>query len=352
MTPARPPPTARLRSPPARAMSGLEIHELTTTEELEALEPEWGELWRRALAATPFQSPAWLIPWWRHIGSGALRVLAARAGGRLVGLLPLYLQEAEGEKLLPLGIAISDYLDCLYEDGQGPALATAMLRHLAERHHDWRVCELHPLPAGSPLLEAPAPPGCASEVLSFEPCLVVEIPPEASNLRHVLPKRMRKNLRYFGGRAARLGRISFEMASMASVAEVLDALFDLHATRWARDGGPGVLGDPAIRAFHRGAAPALLREGLLRLRALRLDGRIVAVLYGMHANYRACCYMSGFDPDLSEISPGTLILAHAIEQAMAERAREVDFLRGREPYKYFWGVRERPCYGRMIRRVG
>jgi CelD/BcsL family acetyltransferase involved in cellulose biosynthesis len=334
-------------------MSGLRIDELTTTEELDALEPAWADLWSRAPAATPFQSPAWLIPWWRHIGGGRLRVLAARAGGRLVGLLPMFLQQApEGEKLLPLGIAISDYLDGLYEDGHGPAVAESMLRRLAERQRDWHVCELHPLPAGSALLQAPAPAECASEVLRFESCLVVEIPPRATSLRQVLPKRMRKNLRYFGGRAARLGRISFETATVASLPEVLDALLELHAIRWARDDRPGVLADPAIRAFHDAAAPALLSAGLLRLYALRLDGRIVAVLHCMLAKARTYCYMSGYDPDLAEISPGTLILAHAIEQAIGEGAFEVDFLRGGEPYKYFWGVRERPCYGRMLRRAG
>jgi CelD/BcsL family acetyltransferase involved in cellulose biosynthesis len=333
-------------------MSRVDIDELTTTEELEALEPAWADLWHRASSATSFQSPAWLIPWWRHLGGGALRVLAARAGGRLVGLLPLFLQAPEGEKLLPLGIAISDYLDGLYEDGHGPEVAAAVLRHLVEQHRDWRACELHPLPAGSPLLEAPLPPESSADIQPFEPCLVVELPPEATSLRHVLPKRMRKNLRYFGMRAARLGRVGFETATVASLAEVLEALFELHTARWARDDRPGVLADPAIGAFHHAAAPALLRAGLLRLHALRLDGRIVAVLYALHAKRRAYCYMSSYDPDLAEISPGTLILAHAIEQAIGERACEVDFLRGREPYKYFWGVRERPCYGRMIRRAG
>ena len=42
------------------------------------------ELWRRAPAATPFQSPAWLIPWWRHFGSGELR-RPGRARGRPAG---------------------------------------------------------------------------------------------------------------------------------------------------------------------------------------------------------------------------------------------------------------------------
>ncbi|MCE3248949.1 MAG: glycosyl transferase, group 1, partial [Geminicoccaceae bacterium] len=94
------------------------IETITATADLEALEGEWTELWRRAPAATPFQAPAWLIPWWRHFGNDSLRVLTARAGERLVGLLPLYLlHEPDGTKLLPLGIAVSDYLDGVFEAG-------------------------------------------------------------------------------------------------------------------------------------------------------------------------------------------------------------------------------------------
>src|SRR5690606_38114319 len=104
-----------------RPMPDLDIQELTTGAGLEALAPEWHDLWCRAGAAHPFQSPAWLIPWSREIGGGDLRVLVARRGGRMVGLLPMFRQnQGNGGKLLPLGIAISDYLDGLFEDGCGP----------------------------------------------------------------------------------------------------------------------------------------------------------------------------------------------------------------------------------------
>jgi hypothetical protein len=56
---------------------------------LAALRPEWRALWRRCPAATPFQSPAWLLPWWRHLGGGELLAIAVRDGERLVGDGPL-----------------------------------------------------------------------------------------------------------------------------------------------------------------------------------------------------------------------------------------------------------------------
>jgi CelD/BcsL family acetyltransferase involved in cellulose biosynthesis len=331
-------------------MPELAIDEITTRDELEALAPAWQQLWDAAPASTPFQSPAWLIPWWREIGGGELRVQIARQDDRLVGLLPLYLQH-EGGKLLPLGIGISDYLDGLFEEGCAPDVVDAMLLRLAERD-DWRRCELHPLRACSPLLEARAPSGCSDEVLAFEPCLVVEVPAGGRELDDALPRKIRANLRYFGRRAACAGRVSFETATAATLSEFLEALFCLHDARWHQLGQPGVLADPAIRRFHRAAAPLLLSAGLLRLHVLRLDQRIAAALYVLCTRRRACLYLSSFDPELGARSPGTLILGHSIRHAVREGAREIDFLRGRERYKYFWGARERPCYGRILNRAG
>ena len=112
-----------------------------------------------------------------------------------------------------------------------------------------------------------------------------------------------------------------------------------------------MLADPVIRTLPPRGRAALLTGGLLRLHALRLDGRIIAVMYGLAARRRAYFYLCGFDPELACSSPGTLILGHSIRQAVREGAHEVDFLRGRERFKYFWGASERPCYGRMLRRV-
>jgi CelD/BcsL family acetyltransferase involved in cellulose biosynthesis len=331
-------------------MPALEVEEVTTSAQLDALAPAWHDLWRRAPAATPFHAPGWLIPWWREIGGGELRVLVARRGRRMVGLLPLYLQQ-DGGKLLPLGIAISDYLDGLFEADDASAVASAMLQRLTNRG-DWRRCELHPLRQGSALLEAHAPPGCGDEVVEFEPCLVVEIPAGARDLDSFLPRKIRANIRAFRRRAEQAGRVRFETATAGTLTEFLDALFWLHDARWQELGRPGVLGDPAIRRFHRAAAPLLLGAGVLRLRALRLDQRIIAAMYALHLRQRTYFYLCGFDPDLAALSPGTLMFAHGIAQALGEGARAVDFLRGRERYKYFWGARERACYGRMLERAG
>src|SRR5579872_1238920 len=90
------------------------INILASFPELAAIESDWLDLWRRDPRATPFQSPMWLLPWWRHFGSDDLRVVTVREAGRLVALAPLYVVRDEEESLgLFAGTGVSDYLDAL-----------------------------------------------------------------------------------------------------------------------------------------------------------------------------------------------------------------------------------------------
>ena len=96
--------------------------EIRDAATLVALEPEWWQLWQRAASSTPFQSPAWLLPWWKAFAPGELCVLAGRQGDRLVALAAFYLEIGPwGRRLLPIGVSISDYhdilLDCERIDG-------------------------------------------------------------------------------------------------------------------------------------------------------------------------------------------------------------------------------------------
>ncbi len=60
-------------------------------------------------------------------------------------------------------------------------------------------------------------------------------------------------------------------------------------------------------------------------------------------------YNSGFDPQVREASPGLVLIAHCIEDAIRLGLREYDFLRGRERYKYDLGGRDRVVYRAVVR---
>jgi len=78
--------------------------------------------------------------------------------------------------------------------------------------------------------------------------------------------------------------------------------------------------------------------------------RIVAIFYGFGFGDTFYYYLSGYDPALEKLSIGTLIVAHAIEEAQREGAATFDFLRGAEEYKYTWGAKDRMNKRRQLFR--
>lgn len=306
---------------------------------LAALEPAWWDLWRRVPHVTPFQSPAWLVPWWRHFHPGDLFVIAAEREGALVALAPFYIETGSlGRRLLPLGISLSDYHDVLLDPACAPCAGEALLRAALDSDA-WERWDLEELRADAAALRLPFPPDLQEEATTQSACPT--LPLSGSDLSAILPKMKRRKLNLARNRAARRGSVELRRAEGDTIGEALDHLCRLHALRWESRGERGVLADDAVRHFHRAAAPLVANAGLLRLHALSIDGAVVAVQYGFHVGDAGYAYLAGFDPAFDFESPGAILMAHAIEEALREGAREFHFLRGQETYKYGWGAVDR-----------
>jgi CelD/BcsL family acetyltransferase involved in cellulose biosynthesis len=337
---------ARFAQPPLSATV------LRTADELTALAPEWATLWARVPAATPFQAPAWLLPWWRTLGGGDLVVVAVRDDqGCLVGLAPFFIYvDGSVRRLMPIGIGISDYLDILLDPTMEDAAAAALFACLRQERDRWDVIAFEELNPGARLLTVPCPPGWLDDVDDQGSCMVLTLPEGTGRIEDCVRRSKLYDVRRARDRARRRGTVSLTRADPSSVGEQLEALLRLHGMRWASRGEPGgVLASAKLRDFHRQVAPAMLAAGGLRLYALRMNGQIIGSYYGFLHRTQAYAYLMGFDPAYAFESPGTILLAHAIEEAMREGAREFHMLRGREPYKYAWGATERPNRRRCFR---
>jgi CelD/BcsL family acetyltransferase involved in cellulose biosynthesis len=106
-----------------------------------------------------------------------------------------------------------------------------------------------------------------------------------------------------------------------------------------------------MRGFLRSLLPQLSAAALLRLHTLQIDSLIIAAVFVLHGHETAYFYISGFDPEWSRFSPGNVTVAAAMRQAASEGAREIHFLRGREPYKYHFGAEDRPTWRRVLNRA-
>ncbi len=329
---------------------------IVTEAGMQALAGEWHDLWGRLPDATPFQSPAWLLPWWSQFGTGRPVLGVLRVQGRLAGLLPTYVLPAcgqDGAKLLPIGAGISDTLDALIAPDAPPDAATRLLETVLACAAEADTCDLIDLPPGAALRDAAAPPGWQASLLAGEPCPVLCLPDGTEALRQAMPATTHRKLRMNRHRAGRAGGFSVELADADTLAPMLEALFRLHAARWSASDTPGgVLADPRVREMLANAAPVLLRDGALRVCLLRLGPDIAAgCLALLGGRDRLLLYLSGFAAEHAFCSPGSLLLGAMAEEAIAEGRRELHFLRGDEAYKHAWGATDRHNATRHLVRV-
>lgn len=172
-------------------------------------------------------------------------------------------------------------------------------------------------------------------------CPVIDLA-GASSVADLVSPRMRRNLRHERNRLAREPDCTIREATSATLACDLAALFRLHGRRWSERGEAGVLTDERIRRFHAEVADAMLGRGLV-LRVIQRGARIIGCHYGFRSHETEAFYIGGFDPEWRHLSPGKMLVAEAIDAAIAAGVARFDFLRGSESYKYDWSAEDTQC---------
>lgn len=287
----------------------------TGSELFGAFRLEWRDLVAHSAVATPFQTPEWAETWLKWYGRGQRPfALEVREGKDLVGLYPLVQGRSPWRPIRPLGTGPSDYLHPLALTGREAEVAREVRNWLKSRNG---LIDLHQIREDMPL-------GSDSGGLEQAVCLVLDLP----STYDAYLKTLGKSLRYD---AKRLDKLPVEITTGREV----EVFLDLHTRRWRKRGLPGAfLGRAA--GFHREWTTIAEREGWLRMTILRHEGNAVGALYGMVLNETSYYYQAGFDPEAKAISPGTLLVAHAIRTAIEEGRTAFDFMRGDEPYKRRW----------------
>jgi len=328
---------------------------ITDYDALAGLAPAWRALALRS-GASFFSSPGWLLTWWRHFGRARrLRVIAVEDEAGPVGLLPLMADRVGPVRRLQfLGTGGTDYLDALVRPGCEQGFWQAVVETLAPMA--WHLADLQQVPAGSPTLQhlplIAGRMGCEVTACLQEPCPFLALPGDWDAFCQGLGKKMRWAVGYYPRLAARERKAEVVRVQGGRVPETMDRLFALHTRRWRARWLPGAFAGPRTRRFHRELAAACDASGDLRLYALSLDGRVQAVLYCFAFGGRVHYYQGGFDPACARYSPGTILVAHAVREAIATGAQGFDFLRGGEAYKYRWGAVDRSNQRLLLVRPG
>ena len=314
-------------------------------------EETWNGLLARTAAPVPFLTWQWQEHWWGAFGRDrALRLLAVRdSSGQLAGLLPLYALSAATFRIVG-GVDVSDYLDLLAPAGGEEDVWAALLEYRSGEPAAW---DLHCLRASSAtvrLLPAMAPAhGLVARLVREERCPVLRLPGTweqylgglAGKDRHELRRKMRRLERELPGTRVR------GHATVDGLDEAMTAFLTLH--RQSKPGKARFM-DGRMEDFFRDVARRLVERGWLRVWFLEHAGAPLAAYLTYEFGESVGLYNSGFDPARATLSPGIVLLAHVIRDAIERGFRRFDFLRGEEPYKYAFGSTPEDLFNVVVTR--
>ncbi len=355
--------------------ASVAVEVVTEASQLEALSPDWEELLRASETDEPMLSPAWLAPWWTVFGSlggRALRTLAVRQEGRLVGLVPLlrrvhwYRPGIPFRRLEMLGTGeavadevCSEYLGPLCAPGHEDEVLAALVKVLREGDLGaWDELLFPAMDGASGLsgrLAAALRRGglpASEEVTGQAP--YVPLPPSWEDYLAALPSKrryvVRRSLRDFEAWAQ--GPASLRVAvTRDELAEGRRILLELHGERWGDTHG-GAFGSKLFAEFHRRIMPSLLEKGALELLWLEVASAPVAIAYNIVWNDKVYFYQSGRRVDLPrDVRPGIVLHALAIQRAIERGRREYDFLNGATRYKRQLSLASRPLVQVRVHRA-
>lgn len=99
-----------------------------------------------------------------------------------------------------------------------------------------------------------------------------------------------------------------------------------------------------MEGFFRALCSSLSKAQMLNIWTLKEGDIAISSALEIRFAGVAHLYNSGYNPAYSALSPGLILIARCIEEAMLDGLKEYDFLRGEEPYKYQLGGQKRPVY--------
>lgn len=313
---------------------------------------EWDSVLFASDRPSPFLSRQFLVPWARAFAAGRrVRVGRWESGGRARGLVFLCRRADSAGWEFMGGEEVADSLDAAVVKGAEAAFWDAFLRSSRELVAEGPL-SFPNLVAGAPALAA-LPPLCgalgyALSVEETDRSPFVPLPASYESYVDSLGKKERHELRRKVRRAGEaLPGASFRVVgTREELARDFPAFIALHRGSHA---GKRDFMDDRMAGFFREAAEGLLEAGWLRLAFLSAGSEDIAAAFQLAWRGSLLLYNSGFDPGRREASPGFVLIARCIEDAIRLGMKEYDFLRGRERYKYDLGGRDRIVFRAVVR---
>jgi CelD/BcsL family acetyltransferase involved in cellulose biosynthesis len=327
----------------------------TQPSAFDQLAAEWDDLLERSVNAPFFMGHLYQQTWWQHLGNDDLALIAIRTDpGQLVGLAPLYgkINAAGQRELTFVGcMDVSDYLDFLVDRDYVEPVYQALLDRLDNLAWDkLYLCSLpHHSITHTRLAQAVTQRGWQAMVTQQDVCPVITLANDWEAYLAGIDKKQRHEIR------RKIRKIETEaqtrwytVESSQAVDGAMAVFIELHqkSTRDKED-----FWNDSLIGFFKSLAHRLAEAGWLKLFFIEVNGQPAAAMLCFDYQNEFLLYNSGFDPErFAQLSPGNVLTAYTIQEAIRLGRGRYDFLRGNEVYKFRFGAVAEPVYDLTVQR--
>lgn len=327
-----------------KASSNMMIEVISHIEKLKQFEPFWNKGIENSNFDSLFVTFEWIYVWAKHFANpDNLFIVVAHNDDTLFGVLPL-LRTTKTIAGISYNVlqSMTNYESPRYNFvHQSPEILQAMLTYLNTQWH-WDVMDLHFIPADEQHYPAITnlKGKCFKQMFIYpeSESAFVAIQNTWDNYLNSLPKKIKKNLRYFEERLIREG--GFEILTHTepeNLDEYLMEAFEIDNKSWRTHTGTTIFTLPGYKDFYTELAMNLCPLTRFELHFLHFNQQKVAFDYCVHYKNRYYVLKTAFNMDYSLNSPGR-ILKKKVLQRIFERQSFVsyDFVGIKDSWKKEW----------------
>jgi CelD/BcsL family acetyltransferase involved in cellulose biosynthesis len=326
----------------------VKVDVLTRPEDLVTLRPAWDALAQTDLRDGLFRTSAWCLPWMEHIQPEAqpFVVVVHDDEGALLGVAPLckLKYRDHGLSLNALSsagreVVSGDFLDYIALPSARAQVYQAILDFLWEQRSEWELLVIGEVAEGGDLHHAVQAFSDKEELplrtQEERVCPYIELPRTFEDYLRTISQKMRYEIRRDTRDLEKAGAQIEVFTEPQKVSENLHILIELHLAHWQRVNQPGNMGRRGFPEFLRQFCAEPPAGACPRLYILKYDQKPAAAVIVFWFGENVSFYQTGWDPDsqVARLSPGMVLVARSIKDAIENEFRYYDFLRGDETYK-------------------
>jgi len=330
----------------------MKIERIVSLEGLRRIQEKWDNLLFSSEHKNVFLTQEWFVSWWKYFSDNAsLEVLVFQDMNKhLIGIAPLMMKNKTLQFIASQ--EVSDYCDFITKKETRKQFYEDLLNYMMLNYSDTEGIELINVDQSSPTLiflpQLAENYGFTCTCREIEVAPILTLPSSYESYLEQLVKKSRNELKRKLKRMKSLAKIrTLKITEPQELKVRTEDFIKLHqhssdakARFWQKEG---------MNDFFRELIYRFSLKGWVELNLLLDEDKVIAALLNFSFLDRIYFYNSTFDRKYAWFSPGLFLFHQSLKEAIQERKREADFLRGDERYKYNFGAKDNKIFQLLLR---